>query len=379
LRFIGGWYYFHLSLVSLVAAKLRFKGLGPRSWQILTVINVTITNCCDIKSNTVIPTFWSWFCRSFVLIWKHSLREVEPIWNWYSSATQTMATLRQTSTGIFRLQSRTFSHSKPGTLVSRHPNRLAYTTVHHKLKCSAKIGSLHAQRRGFLTPPSPLNILPSPPLQRLNARRVLPYASDEIYDIIADVPSYSSFLPYCLASEVTAWSQPDAVKGKKWPQEAVLEVGWGVVRERFKSRIFCAPGNAVEAVWGEGQCRLDKSQVQHHFNSEDAKAGVSRETYGQKGDGDGILTHLWTRWTVKPVTNSSKMKETVQSERQGEEHRTEVALDIEFRFANPLYAAMSSAVVDGVADTMIEAFEQRVKQQLGDATWKKSAMQHASS
>jgi len=66
--------------------------------------------------------------------------------------------------------------------------------------------------------------------------------------------------------------------------------------------------------------------------------------------GDGILTHLMTRWTVTSIAGSKES--------------TDVNLDIEFQFANPVYAAMSSAVADRVAEVMIEAFEQRVKTEL---------------
>ncbi|OCL02688.1 hypothetical protein AOQ84DRAFT_228606, partial [Glonium stellatum] len=62
----------------------------------------------------------------------------------------------------------------------------------------------HHHRRTFL--PNPF----SPPApQVLTARRTLPYPSPAIYAIIADVPRYSSFLPYCQSSTVTRWSGPD--------------------------------------------------------------------------------------------------------------------------------------------------------------------------
>jgi coenzyme Q-binding protein COQ10 len=162
-------------------------------------------------------------------------------------------------------------------------------------------------------------------------------------------------LPYCLSSEVTAWSKEDKLLGRKWPEEAVLEVGWGALRERFKSRIFCSPGRergVVEAVWGEGECKLSKEEIEHHV--QDKSGGRVDDKDTEEGDGEGILTHLWTRWTVTPVNAADEGKSG-----------TEVSLDIEFRFANPVYAAMSSAVVDKVADVMIDAFEKRVEEKLG--------------
>lgn len=93
------------------------------------------------------------------------------------------------------------------------------------------------------------------------------------------------------------------------------------------------PGKYVEAVGGNSRTRLDGRDVAHH-NPPDSRIQQ-----------DGIMTHLLTRWSVKEV----------------DERSTRVDLDIEFQFANPMYAAMSSAVAGRVADVMIEAFEGRVR------------------
>ena len=107
---------------------------------------------------------------------------------------------------------------------------------------------LRPQTRAFLTAP----------LQRITARRTLPHPPTPIYLVIAAVPAYAAFLPYCLASRVTRWSpRPDALYGLRWPDEAELEVGWGAVREAFTSRIYCAPGRrVVEAVGGGARTTL---------------------------------------------------------------------------------------------------------------------------
>src|ERR1700749_2779807 len=96
---------------------------------------------------------------------------------------------------------------------------------------------LASTRRAFLSPP----FSSSPPTQSLTASRTLPHPSNAIYAIIADVNSYSTFLPFCESSTVTKWSQPDK-DGQQWPSEAELTVGWKGVSEAFKSRIYCVPG-----------------------------------------------------------------------------------------------------------------------------------------
>lgn len=177
----------------------------------------------------------------------------------------------------------------------------------------------HLQRRPFFSLPGSGSVS----TQHLSATRVLPYALPPVYKLIADVDSYSSFLPYCSSSPVTRWSEPDA-QGQRWPIEADLHVGWGGFDEVFSSRLRCVPDQSVEAVSGGG----DK-------------------------DASAVFKSLVTRWSVRALD-------------QDKVHpRTQVHLDIRYQFTNPLYAAVSAAVSDKVAGLMIEAFETRAKQKLG--------------
>ncbi|KIW01783.1 uncharacterized protein PV09_06955 [Verruconis gallopava] len=190
------------------------------------------------------------------------------------------------------------------------------------------------QRRRFISPP----FSTSPPTQSLTASRTLPYPPRPIYSVIADVDSYSNFLPFCESSTVTSWSQPDR-DGRKWPSEAELLVGWKGVTEAFTSRIYCIPGRIVEAVSGATQTTLPRHEIAHHFGPE--------SSFASKEQKHGVLSHLLTRWTVRQAKQDASS--------------TDVSLAIEFQFSNPIYSAMSGAVADKVASYMIEAFEQRVR------------------
>lgn len=203
--------------------------------------------------------------------------------------------------------------------------------------------------------------------QHLTASRTLPYPSLAIYNIIADVSSYHTFLPYCQRSTVTRWSRPDTATGTRWPAAAELAVGWGGISEAFSSRVYCVPGSIVEAVGGASRTRLRPEQMAHHDLD---------TTETQKGGGSEILTHLLTRWTVSPfpyqppssTTTPAKAGENAVDPREPASgqarEQTQVSLEIEFAFANPLYATMSAAVTPMVANRMIEAFEKRVEQLL---------------
>ncbi|KAF9775938.1 hypothetical protein IL306_005935 [Fusarium sp. DS 682] len=170
--------------------------------------------------------------------------------------------------------------------------------------------------------------LPSSEPQRLTANRTLPYPHEPLYDLIADVDSYSSFVPYCSRSRVTRWSDPDPATGRRYPTQADLHVGWGGFDEVFTSRLRCVPGQSVEAISGET-----------------APGGTGP-------DASAVFRSLVTRWSVRPISGLPLP-------------RTEVNLSIDFQFTNPLYGAVSAAVSDKVASMMIEAFEKKAFEKLG--------------
>lgn len=196
------------------------------------------------------------------------------------------------------------------------------------------------QCRNFL--PNPFAVDPSPQLQKISASRVLPYSQESIYTIIADVSSYSSFLPFCKSSTVTRWSAFDR-DGKQWPSEASLTVGWSGIEETFLSQIYCVPRRIVESVGGQSETGLAKEDIRHHLEGGKAVARASDEV-------TAILSHLQSRWTLSPAAHAAA--------KDGD--ATDVRLDLSFAFANPLYSAMSSTITPKVAGIMVEAFEKRV-------------------
>ena len=185
----------------------------------------------------------------------------------------------------------------------------------------------------------------APEIQSLHATRTLPYSSAALYDIVADINSYSAFLPYCLGSSVSEWTPAAARNGKRWPAEAELRIGWGGLDESFVSRVFCIPGSVVEAVSGGDVMRL----------------GLPPTTDQASGTENVLFTHLLTRWTIRPSPHNSLKPE---GGALLVKERTEVDLDIKFQFANPIYTALSKAVAPKVAGMIIEAFEERARKLL---------------
>lgn len=114
----------------------------------------------------------------------------------------------------------------------------------------------------------------------------------------------------------------------------------------------------MEAVAGRTRTGLGPEEVRHHRHG---------EPFSSSGEGvaagEGIFTHLLSRWTVTPFSKRQMLLRGLSGEAMGKEH-TEVSLAIEFQFTNPIYSAMSSAVADSVAGVLIEAFEKRVREVL---------------
>ncbi|KAI1754395.1 hypothetical protein F4782DRAFT_492308 [Xylaria castorea] len=209
------------------------------------------------------------------------------------------------------------------------------------------------------------SILSSSPLapQILTASRRLPYNHAALYSIIANIDSYSAFLPYCSTSRVTAWTaHEDPEFGRRWPTRADLTAGWGGLEQTYTSRVFCVPGSIVEALSGEGARSGIAPDVLAKYGLRDEPSSIPAGSGG--GGEEGVFKTLVTRWTITPVTPGGRGEDAVvRTGRQGD--WSDINLNIRFQFANPLYGAVSSAVADKVAPVMIEAFVERAKKLLG--------------
>lgn len=61
-------------------------------------------------------------------------------------------------------------------------------------------------------------------------QKYLAYTPEQLFDLVADVESYSEFLPWCVACRKTA-EEGDAI-------EADLIIGYKMIREKFKSCVI---------------------------------------------------------------------------------------------------------------------------------------------
>ncbi|KAL8799095.1 MAG: hypothetical protein Q9182_006158 [Xanthomendoza sp. 2 TL-2023] len=217
------------------------------------------------------------------------------------------------------------------------------------------------------------------PLQTLTASRILPYPAPALYNLIADIPSYPSFLPYCKSSHITSTSSPDPTHNQKWPHTATLHIGWGPYDETFQSRIYCLPHHTLEACAGTASPTIPPSHLPHYENPLPSSssthtsnsAAVEKEETNTSPHEEDLFTSLLTRWKLsefpfKPLPPAAQSPQEGHAEANPSHPRTEVTLVIEAKFASAVYSALSQAAAPKVAGMMIEAFERRARSVLGE-------------
>lgn len=164
--------------------------------------------------------------------------------------------------------------------------------------------------------------------QKFTVNRTLPHSQPDLFKIISDIDSYSSFVPFCIGSQVTKRSQ-NSPPEPALPTAANLKVGFKQYEETFSSLVKCSPPSTVEAVATENP----------------------------------LFQRLATAWRVLPLEPESDGPNQNAGKRQ-----SRVFLDIEYQFINPVYGALSGAVLPKVADQIITAFENHAKDKLGTST-----------
>jgi coenzyme Q-binding protein COQ10 len=64
---------------------------------------------------------------------------------------------------------------------------------------------------------------------KYSERKLVPYAPKQLFDLVADVAKYPSFLPWCVGARIRSRSEDQLV--------ADLTIGFGPFRESFTSRV----------------------------------------------------------------------------------------------------------------------------------------------
>ena len=81
----------------------------------------------------------------------------------------------------------------------------------------------------------------APTLHALQRKQCVPYSTEQVYAVVADVERYAEFLPFCSASRICARHGPGSF-------DATLALGFLAFSETYTSRVTLEPPWGVTAV-----------------------------------------------------------------------------------------------------------------------------------
>jgi coenzyme Q-binding protein COQ10 len=145
---------------------------------------------------------------------------------------------------------------------------------------------------------------------RHTERRVVAYTPMQLFGLVADVPRYPEFLPWCHAGRIRRREGPNV-------QIAELAIGFGPFHEKFASRVGLAP---------------------------DAPGGPRIDTTGIEGP----FRRLVSRWTFQPHPNGCL-----------------IDFELEFDFRSILLQQTVRLLFAEAVRRMVTAFEARAKDLYG--------------
>ena len=138
-------------------------------------------------------------------------------------------------------------------------------------------------------------------------KRRMPYSAQEMYDLIADVPAYPEFLPWCSGARIRARRED----GMAQVLDADLVISFKVFRERFGSRVTLRP---------------DQSTIDVEYL-------------------DGPFKYLKNHWHFIPVSDTE----------------CEVDFFVDFEFKSKTLQAIIGVVFNEAMRRIVRAFEQRAE------------------
>jgi coenzyme Q-binding protein COQ10 len=142
-------------------------------------------------------------------------------------------------------------------------------------------------------------------------KREMPYSAEQMFALIADVPSYPEFLPWCAAARVRSREVTD--EGEV--MEADLVISFKLFRERFGSRV---------------ELRPDVNEIDVSYL-------------------DGPFKYLENNWKFDPIDDG----------------RCEVDFFVDFEFKSAALQLIIGIVFGEAMRMIVRAFERRAKQLYG--------------
>ena len=144
-------------------------------------------------------------------------------------------------------------------------------------------------------------------MPQLSTQETSSYSTEKIYALVADVPNYPKFLPWCKAARITK-HESDTVF------YAELIIAFKGLTERYTSRVTLTPHSAIKAEMVEGP-----------------------------------FHHLVNDWHLKP----------------SDEEGCEIHLDLDFQFKSKILDKMIGPLFGKASEKMISAFRERARELYG--------------
>ncbi|HAK63798.1 MAG: type II toxin-antitoxin system RatA family toxin [Pseudomonadota bacterium] len=143
-------------------------------------------------------------------------------------------------------------------------------------------------------------------MPRHEQKRLLPFTCDQMFDLVADIPRYPEFLPWCAGARIT---RRERLGNGQEVVLADLIIGYKAFRGTYTSRVVLDRA--------AGQIRVDHER--------------------------GPFRHLHNQWIFLPQADGS----------------CEVDFVIDFEFSNPVIRRLMDLVFTEAVSRMVQAFEAR--------------------
>ena len=137
-------------------------------------------------------------------------------------------------------------------------------------------------------------------MQEISRIEMVPFAPEQMFELVKDIESYPEFLPWCRAAKILRRSEEGVI--------ASLSIA--------------------------------KGKIQHSFTTENLNASNNSQIEMRLVDGPFKQFHGF--WQFEPIESGCR-----------------VALNLRFEFANRLIALGLSPVFKAITGTMVEAFRER--------------------
>ena len=136
---------------------------------------------------------------------------------------------------------------------------------------------------------------------------LVPYSAQQMFDLVADIPAYPTFLPWCGGARIVS-RESDAVI-------ASIDIAYGGIHKTFTTRNLLQNGKMMEI-------RLL----------------------------DGPFSFLQGFWNFTPL----------------DQHASKISLDLEFEVANKLVSVVLTPMFTSVANQLVDSFHRRARGLYGE-------------